>query len=578
MARFFDTPTCALLALLGGGLAASAPAHAQIESEELPPTASAAPSPAEAAVPSEREQVANQLYADGDLAGALRVFAELAAAHPQPATRARLGLTAAWLAWQLDDRARALELLEAALFAAPEIAVSPDLHSPAFMDAYRDALRVAVHRRRVAASEAINRAVEQIRAQDLSRARALLGEALELDPDDPDAVYNLAVVELREGHDSEALAGFDRVLALQRGNPEGVTRALRSQALNNAAVIYYSRGDYLDAATALGEAVRLDPDDGQAWFNLGLTREKLGEREGAREALRRARLLSPGDPDVARALALGEMELGNWVTAGGLLLEATRDRPADPDLRLLLGRAERGLGSSERAAAAFRLALEMDPQDRAGVGGTAALLLAETLHAQGDAAGSEAAARRAIELRPQEAGGFMFLGLSRLAANDVAGAVAELERARDLAPRRPDVLHNLGVALLAAGDSRRAQEAFRDALAIAPDHPGTRSALEQIVAREAAEAAAAPRRELGATLSAADYPELGLHGVRVDAVNSRSAAARAGLRAGDLVLEAEGRAVGSPADLQRALRARKGTTALTVLRSGQTLRLSFAWN
>lgn len=517
------------------------------------------------------EGEALRLYAEGDLARARTLYDRLSLAPGSDSERARFALNAAWLGWQLDDRTGALTQLEAAIFIDPGLDFRGERYSAAFVSAYHDARRVALHRRKVTSSNAINAAVVELRAGRLSRARELLGEALRLVPDDPDALYNLALVDLRSEDEDAALAGFERVLALERGNPEGVTRELKVQALNNSAVIYFSRGDFLDAESALAEAVRIEPNDAKAWFNLGLTRQKLGQTDSANEALRRARSLDRSDVATARALAVAQIEDRNWVEAVALLVDAVRGEPADADLRLLLGRAQRGLGNLAGAADSFRSAIELDPNGGRAVAPLAARLLCETLHAAEDPTGTLAAARRLLYFAPDDADAWMYVGLASLATHDLATAIEALETARRAAPTRADIAHNLGSAYVAALDYQKAESVLGAAIELDPDNAATRAALEQIVALRSAPAGS--RQEIGARFSVGDYPELGLKGLRVDAVAVNSPAARAGLRVGDLILRAAGRPVSDSATLARWIGERRKATTLEVLREGRQLEL-----
>jgi len=489
-------------------LAASPRVGAQegIEVEELPEPApagaaatvdepAASGSPADATVTVEGEAHAVRLYAEGDLRGAQRAYADLARKTHDPATRGRLGLTAAWLAWQAEDRVAALDLLEETLTAAPQAELDRRLYTNAFVDAYRDALRVALHSRAVRASDLVNLAVEELRANELALARRHLEESLALVPDDPDALYNLALLELRSGDDQAALDGFDRVVSLAHSDPEAVPPPLRAQALNNAAVVYFRRGAFGDAANTLADAVRLDPDDARAWFNLGIARQRSGDAAGGLDALTRARRLAPDDVETTRALAIAELDRRGFAAATALLDEAVRARPEVAELRLLLGRARAGTGDDSGALEAFRAAVELDADPASTHGVQAALLWAETAHRTGRSDELARAATALIARRPEDASGWLYRGLAELLDGDATTAVGSLRKARELAPGRADLAHNLGSALMAAGDYAAAEQVFREALDLDPTNQATRTALDSLVRRrEAAESGKRRRR------------------------------------------------------------------------------------
>lgn len=579
-----------LLLALPAALDAQAPSRIDVEDlpaeNEAPVPESEAPTAAE---PLDEmavaEAEAQREYADGNLARALELYLDLAERHDDPAERARFGITAAWLTFQQGDRAASYERLAGVLFADPDFPLRAELYAPEFAALYQDAQRDAVDRRAREAAERTSLAVDALRVGRHAEARRELVRALELAPDDPDILYNLALVDLRENRSDAALAGFEKILALERGRPKGLSRDLKSQTLNNVAVLYFARGDYEVARTSLEDALVLDPDDARAWFNLGLTRQRLGHSEEGYAALRKARDLDRRDVDIARALALADIERASWVEAVALLLEGTRERPEDPDLWLHLGRAQRGLGNVEGALESWRNAIQLDPGHRAGVAAAAAVLRAESLYARGDAAGAAAAAGQAVEVAAGNVDAWMLLGLARDRQGDRAGARQALEKARALAPERADVAQNLGSVCLAQRDFAAAEAAFRAVLEIDPGNAEVRSVLDRLVAdREAAAAEAAQparrgakparaRPELGARLTAADYEPLGIRGLVVDEVSPGGAAERAGLAVGDLVLRVDGQPAKSAETLRAQAAGRDKGVVLDVLRAGKPVKI-----
>lgn len=119
----------------------------------------------------------------GDAAGALASADRLLELVPDDVQGLRLRLAAAQA---LGDEPKTAEALAALGAAAPESAVETLLRQ----------------------------ADERFKAGDLTTAKKLLGEVLELDPDSPEAHYTLALCLLNEGQTIEARKHFDRVIEL----------------------------------------------------------------------------------------------------------------------------------------------------------------------------------------------------------------------------------------------------------------------------------------------------------------------------------------------------------------------------
>lgn len=553
------------LAILLALLATALPALAQtgIVEEDLDPDPAV-----DAALPGDDSPAAAAAaaLAAGDFAAAASQFRAAAEAEPDGRARAALRLRASRALFLLGDTAGARRELEAALYAEPATPLVDGRDDAGFVALHQDALAAVAKRRERDAVGRIQRAAAALAAGRNDEARGLLDEALRLAPDDPEALYDLALVDLRTGREDAALAGFERVIALGFGGGQRVPPDLKLRALNNAAVVYLRREQAEDAATALGEATRLAPGDAAAWFNLGLAREKLGERDAALEALRRAHELAPRDVATLRQLGVSLVRARAWDEAAERLLRATELEPSSADLARMLGQARRGRGDLAGATAAFRRAIELDPGNRQGEASTAGRLLAETRLEANDPATAAAAAAQVTALRPEEVDGWALLGLAKLRGGDAAAARTALERATALDPSRADVAHNLGTARLDLGDLDGAEAAYRHALELDPTLAASAETLARIAERRASLAAAAedpkgprgrertsPESRLGASLVGVLLPESGERGLRVESLDARGSAARAGLAAGDVLLRVDGRPVGSTESLLRAL-------------------------
>ncbi|MFN7940497.1 MAG: tetratricopeptide repeat protein [Thermoanaerobaculia bacterium] len=527
------------------------------------------------------ERQAADAYAEGHLPEAIAAYRDLAAQLADPAEKLRIQITVAWLQYQQGDLAASGATLKGALYAQPQAQLRAELYNLEFVSMFQNAQRDAVLARQSDAARLLHEGVTAIQGDRLPAARQLLSDSLALVPNQPVALYNLAVVDQAESHLEQALAGFDRVLALERAQPGLVSKSIKAQALINQGVIYLQRQQWEDADASLSQAASLDPKDPTTWRNLGLARKKLGRAAESMQAFRTAHERDPGDVDVVHELAAGYLAAKNWIDAVALLVEATQRHPEVASLWSDLGLAQRGLGNVDGALGSFRKAMELDPDDRHGDAGVAAAFLAETLLASRGFAEAATAAAAVTRFRPDDATGWMLLGLARKEQGDLPAAQSSLERARALAPERADVAHDLGTVYVAERDWTRAEAAFRAAVALDPGFAAAAAALAQLEAQRAG-AAPAPRGtrpppppSLGAHFTAVSYPALAVQGLLVQSVDAGSPAARAGLAKDDLVTQVDGRPVTSEAALIEYLQRHslRDPVLFDLLRAGKPIRL-----
>jgi protein O-mannosyl-transferase len=155
-----------------------------------------------------------------------------------------------------------------------------------------------------------------------------------------------------------------------------------------------------DAAVAqFREALRIKPDDVEAYYNIGLARRRQGRNADAIDAFVRAVELKPDHASSLYNLGNIFAEQGAGEAAAEVYARAAAAAPTDRDIRNNLGVVLYRLGRWEEAATAFREALHLDPR---WVGGYVKLAMA--LRAAGHLDEARTALAQALALDPDDRG------------------------------------------------------------------------------------------------------------------------------------------------------------------------------
>jgi tetratricopeptide (TPR) repeat protein len=276
----------------------------------------------------------------------------------------------------------------------------------------------------------LSEAMERHRQGRLDRAAAIYEAALELEPDNPQALHLLGLVMLQMGNPGRAVVLCAKAVALRPG--EASFHATLAEA-------HWALGD-VDNAIACGRAaVALEPDNPELLSNLGSSVLSLGDLDSAvrylRDAIRLAPSLGPAQSNLATALRrkgeraealkhareavrlqggsaaaqnnLGELllEVGEVKAALDHCREAVRLAPSFAAAQHGLGNALLVSGLMWEAETCFREAIRLDPKSAA-----ARASLADLLEQVGDFDGAQALLREVLGLDPNHVG-----ALSRLA-------------------------------------------------------------------------------------------------------------------------------------------------------------------
>ena len=142
-----------------------------------------------------------------------------------------------------------------------------------------------------------------------------------------------------------------------------------------AAMYFYGVADYKECALANRRGLEHDPENANAWFNLGLALEKLGDVPGAEDAFRRTQKLKPDDPWPMQKLAYVMVNQGRWEEALKLYQQLMRLDPDDHPTQLWTCIMFDRLGRTQEAIKGYNKFLQNNPNDLAALNNLARLYL-----------------------------------------------------------------------------------------------------------------------------------------------------------------------------------------------------------
>jgi len=321
----------------------------------------------------------------------------------------------------------------------------------------------------------------------LPQAEHRYRHALQLQPDNFDALHLLGVVAYQAGRHGEAVELIDRALAQNSAD---------ARAHSNRGLALRELGRHDDALSSFDCALTIDPAHAGAWNNRGHALQSAGRNAEALHSYERALQLNPAfaeawnnrgisqkaldQPQAAlesyeRALALKPEFAEAWNNRGVVLRDLRHDEEAlacfERAVALAPGYAD---GWNNRGTALFalhRLDDALASYDRATAlkPGYAEAWSNRGMALQGLRRIDEALAsvEHSIHLEPGYADGHNNRGLVLRETKQLAAALASCERAIHIKPDRPEAYNSRGVVLQ---DCRRIEEAIESyAQAIAAD-------------------------------------------------------------------------------------------------------------
>lgn len=280
-----------------------------------------------------------------------------------------------------------------------------------------------------ASSAKVEQGIDAIQAGDFERAKMLLSDAAQADPDDPQAAYYLGLADEQLGDTAAARADYER-------------------------------------------ALKLDPELVEARVNLSALLLDAGDPEAALEVAEAGLATAPKHSGLLLNRALALSAGGKVTEAVGAFHSAVEASPDDDDVRYLYAEALASAKKKDESLAELeRLTESKDPAVLASTARLFALL--------GAFDRCVGALDKAVDIKPA-AELYVHRGLCRHEVGDEAGARKDYEAAIAADPGFAPAHFYLAQHFKAAGDSRKAKTQLEKVVSLAADSKLGRAAKKML--------------------------------------------------------------------------------------------------
>ena len=303
---------------------------------------------------------------------------------------------------------------------------------------------------------ALAQAVEQYRQGNLDQSQHLFLNVLGNDPDNPDALYFMAMIDLQSGRSEVAENRAHDLLVQKPKDPK---------ALNLLGTILMSEGRLDEASMHFQEATSKGSNNPAIYVNSAICQIGMGNPDTCIELCKHALDINPDYSNAWNIMGNGYLGKREFGKAADAFRKALEKQPYFTDARFNLGRALLESGKSEDALAQFEAVLEQTPNNVHALTCKADVLAGKHLPAE-----AAELYQKALGLNPDYAPAHTGLGRLYRQLEHFDEALACFKRAIELNPDSIEALMYAGETFRKLGQHEAAAAAFRDVLTIDPDN------------------------------------------------------------------------------------------------------------
>jgi len=378
---------------------------------------------------------------------------------------------------------------------------------------------------------------------DIDGGKRLAAEAVAKDGQNPEVWMFSAMLAGREGRGADALAAYDKVLALKpahrsahiekayleigmgkfdlaKANLEAARKATPGSLIvtYTQALLDYTQGKNEVAMESVQKVLRAAPEHMPSVLLAGAIQLNLGQLEQAEQNLKKylekfpntvyarkllastqlraknpaeaAATLAPAlkdsnDPQLLALAGESYMQVRDFNKASEMFEKATVLSPKASSLRTSLGLSKLGQGDKEQAVSEMELATSLDPKNQ-----QAGIALVRTALGLKQYDKALAAVNALEQQQPDNALVQNLKGGVHLARSDAAGARAAFDRSVKLQPNYFPAVANLAQLDLTEKKTAEAKKRLEAFLVLDKKHIGAMTALAEIAASEGQQAQA----------------------------------------------------------------------------------------
>ena len=188
----------------------------------------------------------------------------------------------------------------------------------------------------------------------VEQARQAYRQALQMEPDNPDGLHLLGMLEGQFGSRDEGAALIARAIAVKPEEP---------MFHNNLGNVHFTANRLEEAESCYRRAVQLDPARYDAFNNLAVLLGRKGDKEGAESTFKALLEVAPGFTDARENLAELYLRQGKLSEALAQCAAGLVTTPRAAGLRRLLGLAYSTWDMPEQAAQVYRDWIRDEPDN-----------------------------------------------------------------------------------------------------------------------------------------------------------------------------------------------------------------------